>query len=136
MGCVFCGIVSGEVAAAHVYRDSHCLGFLDQRPLFPGHVLLVPLAHVETLPDLPPESVQPIFFAAQQLAKAVQQAMQAEGTFVAMNNTVSQSVPHLHIHIVPRRKGDGLKGFFWPRQQYRDERHKEEVRRAIATLLV
>jgi histidine triad (HIT) family protein len=136
MTCIFCRIVANELPAAVVYQDPHCLGFLDQRPLFPGHVLLVPRAHVETLTDLAVEEVAPLFTAAQRIATAVQQAMQAQGTFVAMNNTVSQSVPHLHVHIVPRSKGDGLKGFFWPRHQYRDERHKEEVRRAIAALLL
>ena len=136
MTCIFCRIVANELPAAVVYQDPHCLGFLDQRPLFPGNVLLVPRAHVETLTDLAVEEVAPLFTAAQRIATAVQQAMQAQGTFVAMNNTVSQSVPHLHVHIVPRSKGDGLKGFFWPRHQYRDERHKEEVRRAIAALLL
>ena len=136
MNCVFCRIIAGDLPAAIVYQGPQGVAFLDQRPLFPGHVLLVPRTHYETLPDLPQETVAHLFTAAQRIAAAVQQAMQAQGTFVAMNNTVSQSVPHLHIHIVPRTKGDGLKGFFWPRHQYRDERHTEEVRRAIAALLL
>src|SRR5688500_7833082 len=97
------------------------MAFLDLRPVFPGHVLLVPRDHHETLTDRPPALVQPLFTVAQQLAQAVQAAMDAHGTFVAMNNTVSQSVPHLHVHVVPRRRKDGLRGFFWPRQRYADD---------------
>jgi histidine triad (HIT) family protein len=117
-GCVFCDVVAGRTPAAEVYRDESCVGFLDHRPLFPGHVLLVPRRHAEVLTDLEPAEVGPFFRAAQRLAAAVEQGMDAEGTFVAMNNRISQSVPHLHVHIVPRRKGDGLKGFFWPRHAY------------------
>ena len=101
-----------------VYGDERCVAFLDNRPLFPGHVLLVPRAHVETLADLPDELVQPLFRSARLLARAVQDAFDAEGSFVAINNRVSQSVPHLHVHVVPRSKGDGLRGFFWPRTRY------------------
>jgi len=116
--CTFCEIVRGGIAA-HVAADTpDFLAFLDHRPLFPGHVLLVPRRHVPTLADLPADLVGPMFTLAQRLCVAVQTAMQAEGTFVAINNRVSQSVPHLHVHIVPRRKGDGLKGFFWPRRPY------------------
>ncbi|MFN7132760.1 MAG: HIT family protein [Myxococcales bacterium] len=132
MACVFCEIVAGRIAGAKVYEDAQVLAFLDHAPLFPGHVLLVPKAHHETLPDLPPELVQPLFAVAQRLASAVVAALGCEGTFVAMNNRVSQSVPHLHVHIVPRRKRDGLKGFFWPRHPYRDDAHREQVRAAIA----
>lgn len=106
--------------------------FLDHRPVFHGHVLLMPREHVETLGDLPPSLIGPLFTNAALLARAVQSAMEAEGTFVAINNTVSQSVPHLHAHIVPRKRGDGLRGFFWPRTKYRDDAHAESVRKAIA----
>ncbi len=113
--CLFCRIASGELPATIVYEDDNSVAFLDHRPLFPGHTLLVPREHVETLGELPAKLVGPYFEAAQLLARAVESAMEAEGTFVAMNNRVSQSVPHLHVHIVPRRRKDGLKGFFWPR---------------------
>lgn len=108
------------------------MAFLDHRPLFPGHVLLVPREHHELLTDLPADQVGPLFQTAQLLAQAVKTAMDADGTFIAINNGVSQSVPHLHVHIVPRKKGDGLKGFFWPRVAYRDAAHMEEVRARIA----
>jgi histidine triad (HIT) family protein len=117
-GCVFCGVVEGRVPALEVWREDLCVAFLDHRPLFAGHVLLVPRRHVRVLTDLEAEEVAPFFLAVQKLAAAVERGMEAEGTFVAINNTVSQSVPHLHAHIVPRRKGDGLKGFFWPRRKY------------------
>jgi histidine triad (HIT) family protein len=119
--CVFCKIVQGEVLTQVVFEDALCLAFLDHRPLFPGHVLLIPRLHFEVLSDLPADLVGPLFHNAQRLTTAVEQAMEAEGTFVALNNRVSQSVPHLHVHIVPRRKGDGLKGFFWPRHKYANE---------------
>lgn len=115
---MFCAIVSGEADAHVVWEDEHAVAFLDVRPLFPGHTLLVPRAHHETLPDLPVEDVGPLFETARRLATAVRDATGAEGTFVAMNNRVSQSVPHLHVHVVPRTKGDGLRGFFWPRTGY------------------
>ena len=126
-GCTFCAIVAGETPAHTVYGDAHTLAFLDVRPVFPGHVLLVPRDHHETLTDLPPALVEPLFTAARHLAGAVQAAMDAHGTFVAMNNTVSQSVPHLHVHVVPRRRKDGLRGFFWPRQRYAGEEEMEGV---------
>jgi histidine triad (HIT) family protein len=129
--CVFCSIVAGETPAFVVLDDDVVLGFLDTRPLFPGHVLLVPRDHHETLSDLPAELIGPVFERVQRMATAVQTAMDAKGTFVAMNNTVSQSVPHLHVHIVPRTKGDGLKGFFWPRTKYRDDAHATEVAAAV-----
>lgn len=131
MRCTFCEIVTGGRPAAVVYEDGACLAFLDHKPLFPGHVLLVPRRHVETLAELPDELLQPLFAAARMLSHAVVKAMEAEGSFVAMNNHVSQSVPHLHIHIVPRRKGDGLRGFFWPRQKYRDPEHMEQTRQKL-----
>jgi histidine triad (HIT) family protein len=129
--CLFCRIVSGEVPAIVVYEDDNSVAFLDHRPLFHGHTLLVPREHVETLGDLPASQVEQYFKAAQLLARAVESAMDAEGTFVAMNNRVSQSVPHLHVHIVPRRKKDGLKGFFWPRTKYKDEEEMKGVQRKI-----
>ena len=101
--------------------DEHAMAFLDVRPLFPGHTLLVPRDHVVTLPDLPPEQVEPFFARAQTLARAMLTVLGATGSFVAVNNIVSQSVPHLHVHVVPRTKGDGLKGFFWPRTRYGSE---------------
>jgi histidine triad (HIT) family protein len=130
-GCPFCAIVDGRSEALLVLEDEVSVAFLDHRPLFPGHCLLVPRAHHETLLDLPPPLVAPLFLAARLLARAVQEAMAAEGTFVALNNRVSQSVPHLHVHIVPRRFKDGLKGFFWPRQKYEST---EAMRRAQAAV--
>src|SRR5687767_9564538 len=108
------------------------MAFLDHRPLFPGHCLLVPRDHHETLGDVPPQLLAPFFSNAQLLARAVEPALGAEGTFVAMNNRVSQSVPHLHVHVVPRRKKDGLKGFFWPRTKYKNEEEMLEVKKLIA----
>jgi histidine triad (HIT) family protein len=133
--CLFCRIVSGEVAATLVYVDPNAIAFLDHRPLFHGHTLLVPREHYETLTDLPSTLIGPLFNAAQSLAGGVQHALDAEGTFVAMNNRVSQSVPHLHIHIVPRRRKDGLKGFFWPRTKYKDEAEMKAVAKKIASAL-
>lgn len=125
--CTFCRIVAGEAPAHVVLDDEVAVAFLDVRPLFPGHVLLVPREHVVTLPDLPAAEVGPLFTRAQRLADAMVQGLGAQGSFVAMNNTVSQSVPHLHVHVVPRTKGDGLKGFFWPRTKYESEAHAAEV---------
>ena len=133
--CLFCRIVSGELPAVIVYEDENSLAFLDHRPLFPGHTLLVPRDHVETLDELPLKLVGPYFEATQLLAHAVETAMDAEGTFVAMNNRVSQSVPHLHVHVVPRRRKDGLKGFFWPRTKYKGEEEMQEVREKISAAL-
>jgi histidine triad (HIT) family protein len=137
-GCTFCRIVSDGQAAHTVFEDDDVLAFLDHRPLFPGHTLLVPRAHHETLADLPSEAVPPLFLGARLLSRAVVEAMGAEGSFVAINNTVSQSVPHLHVHVVPRKKGDGLRGFFWPRQRYEGPEAMAEtqqrVRAAVARL--
>ena len=133
--CVFCRIIAGEIPAAIVFEDEETVAFLDAKPLFPGHTLVVPREHYQTLTDLPEDKVEPLFRRARNLAAAVESAMEAEGSFVAMNNHVSQSVPHLHVHVVPRRKGDGLRGFFWPRTKYRDDAHIEQVRRAIAERL-
>jgi histidine triad (HIT) family protein len=129
--CVFCSIVGGSVPAHVVLDDGPLLAFLDNRPLFPGHVLLVPRRHHETLLDLPADLHGPLLGAAQRIAGAVEKALQADGFFIAMNNRVSQSVPHLHVHVVPRRKKDGLKGFFWPRVPYKSDEHMALVREAI-----
>ncbi len=119
-GCVFCAIVAGDAEADRVLEDDAFVAFLDQRPVFKGHVLLVPREHIVTLPDLPAPLRDPFLAHAQLLATAVVDALGAQGSFVAMNNVVSQSVPHLHLHVVPRTKGDGLRGFFWPRHRYDD----------------
>jgi histidine triad (HIT) family protein len=119
--CLFCSIVAGATSAHVVLETQDMVGFLDHRPLFKGHVLLVPRDHVLTLPDLPASLRSPFLEAAQRLAQAMVDVLDAQGSFVAMNNTVSQSVPHLHLHVVPRTKGDGLRGFFWPRTKYADE---------------
>ncbi len=116
--CPFCRIVAGTEPAEIVWRDDVAVAFLDRRPLFPGHVLVVPAVHVATLVDLPGDLVGPLFSRVQAIAGALPRALGAQGTFVAVNNVVSQSVPHLHVHVVPRTKGDGLRGFFWPRRAY------------------
>jgi len=134
--CIFCKIISGETPANVVFEDEVAIAFLDHRPLFPGHCLLVPKDHFETLGDLPGELVGPFFKNVQLLARAVELALEAEGSFVAMNNRVSQSVPHLHVHIVPRRKKDGLKGFFWPRNKYEGEAQIIEAQKAIQAAIV
>jgi len=131
--CLFCRIVSGELPATIVYEDDDSVAFLDHRPLFHGHTLLVPRVHVETLGELPVSLVAPFFQAAQLLSLAIESALGAEGTFVAMNNRVSQSVPHLHVHVVPRRRKDGLKGFFWPRTKYKSDEEMLAVQKLIAT---
>jgi len=120
-GCLFCAIAAGDVDAHVVLDEPHVLAFLDHRPLFPGHTLLISREHHETLTDLPAEAIGPYFQVAQRLAAAVKDAMGAQGTFVAMNNIVSQSVPHLHVHVVPRVRKDGLRGFFWPRTKYESD---------------
>jgi len=136
--CTFCNIVRGSVACHKVFEDDISLAFLDHRPLFPGHCLFIVKEHIETLFDLPDSLVGAIFTNVRLLSRAVLQGMKAEGVFVAINNVVSQSVPHFHVHIVPRRKGDGLKGFFWPRRAYKDAQEIEAtlqaLRSAIASL--
>ena len=138
MKCPFCGIITKETNSSIVFEDKISTAFLDHRPLFPGHCLLVPKSHVETLSDLPTELVGPFFKNVQLVTRAVELALEAEGSFVAMNNRVSQSVPHLHVHVVPRRKKDGLKGFFWPRNKYEDETQivatQKAIQAAIATI--
>ncbi len=133
--CLFCRIVAGEVEATVVASTDTTLAFLDHRPLFEGHTLVVPRAHVPTLRDLPPDLVGPYFAEVQRVAVAVQDGLGADGTFVAGNNVVSQSVPHLHVHVVPRVRKDGLRGFFWPRTRYADAARMEEVAAAIRTVL-
>lgn len=133
--CLFCRIVSGDLASVIVFEDENTLAFLDHRPLFPGHTLLIPRKHFETLGDLPVTQVGPLFKNAQLLSRAVELALEAEGSFVAMNNRVSQSVPHLHVHIVPRRRKDGLKGFFWPRTKYKSDDELQLVKEKIAIAL-
>ena len=135
MTCLFCGIINGEVNASVVFQDEISLAFLDHRPLFPGHCLLVPKTHYETLSDLPENLVGPFFKNVQLLTRAVEAALQAEGSFVAMNNRVSQSVPHLHVHVVPRKRKDGLKGFFWPRNKYGNEVEIAEVQKLIKSAI-
>ena len=136
--CKFCRIISGELPASIVLDDEFCVAFLDQRPLFHGHCLLVPRVHYETLMDLPDSFTGQLFSEAKILCRAIEESMSAEGTFVAINNRISQSVPHLHVHVVPRKKGDGLRGFFWPRQRYADQvemlKVAEKIRAALALL--
>ena len=129
--CVFCKIADGRLPGSVVYQDADFLAFLDSYPLFPGHVLLCPRNHYETLLDLPQNLSGAALMKTQLIARAVESSMSAEGTFVAVNNRVSQTVPHLHIHIVPRRRKDGLRGFFWPRQRYENDKERETVRQAI-----
>jgi histidine triad (HIT) family protein len=117
-GCKFCQIIAGEIPAHFVLDTDEVVGFLDHRPLFPGHTLVLPRDHVETLADLEEKRVGPFFREVQRVEAAVRTAMEAQGSFVAENNVVSQSVPHLHVHVVPRRRKDGLRGFFWPRTKY------------------
>jgi histidine triad (HIT) family protein len=125
--CRFCQIVAGDESAHLVFEDEVSMGFLDNRPLFHGHTLLVPRDHHETLADLPAELVGPLFATAQRLSVAVPGAMEKPGSFVALNNVVSQSVAHLHVHVVPRERKDGLRGFFWPRTKYESEAQMREV---------
>jgi histidine triad (HIT) family protein len=134
-GCVFCAIAAGDVPASMVLRDDDVAAFLDARPVFKGHVLVVPRAHVPTLSDMPADALGTLFAAVQRVARAVEAGLGADGTFVAMNNKVSQSVPHLHVHVVPRKRKDGLRGFFWPRVTYADDAEREafaaKIRAAI-----
>ena len=135
MDCVFCSIVSGETPADVVLDEPELLAFLDRRPVFKGHVLLVPRQHVDTLLDLPADLHATLLGAAQRLAAAAVEGLGAQGSFVAVNNVVSQSVPHLHVHVVPRTKGDGLRGFFWPRTRYASEQESREYAARIAGAL-
>jgi histidine triad (HIT) family protein len=130
-GCAFCSIVRHESESYVVFEDDSSIAFLDRRPLFPGHTLLVTKTHHETLADLPHDLITPLFTSMQLVTAAVVEATGAEGSFVAINNRISQSVSHLHIHIVPRKKNDGLKGFFWPRHPYKDKAAILETQRAV-----
>ena len=133
--CKFCQIAAGNIKAAIVFEDSISVAFLDEKPLFAGHCLLITRDHYRTFLDLPRDLIDPLFLKAQHLAEAVQNGMKAEGTFMAINNTVSQSVPHFHMHVVPRRKGDGLRGFFWPRRRYQTEEELLAVQKTLSSLL-
>jgi len=133
--CTFCDIVAGRASAACVYQDAEVYAFLDRRPVKKGHVLLVPRAHCSVLADLPAKALAGYFSVAQRLCAAVEQGLDAEGSFVGINNRVSQSVPHLHTHVIPRRRGDGLRGFFWPRTVYASSEEAEDFRARIAQAL-
>lgn len=133
--CVFCRIIAGELPAEIVLDEASVVAFLDHRPLFPGHVLVVPRDHHETLAELPATEVEPLFAQVRRLSRIVPEVLGATGSFVANNNIVSQSVPHLHVHVVPRRFKDGLRGFFWPRVDYDDEAHRHEVADRLRTAL-
>ncbi len=134
-GCLFCRVVAGDEAAHIVWDTTETVGFLDIRPVFKGHVLVVPRVHVDTFTELPDDLVAPFFTAGRRIAAAMIEALGAQGSFVAMNNVVSQSVPHLHIHVVPRTKGDGLRGFFWPRTRYADDAEAREYAERLGRVL-
>ncbi len=133
--CVFCAIAEGTTPATKVLDEPKVLAFLDVSPVFPGHVLLIPRAHHPTLVDLPTELVTDLFIAAQRVSIAVQAALHADGTWVSMNNVVSQSVPHLHVHVIPRKRKDGLRGFYWPRQKYVSTDEMVALAETIAALV-
>ncbi|MBB1509327.1 HIT family protein [Tessaracoccus sp. MC1756] len=133
---IVCGLAAGQIEAEVVYRDEGVIAFLDHRPVFKGHVLVCPVKHVETLLELPGDEIAPLFAAVQRVARAVVEALGAQGSFTAINTVVSQSVPHLHVHVVPRTKGDGLRGFFWPRTKYAEgeaAQYAERLRAALTT---
>jgi histidine triad (HIT) family protein len=132
---VFCKIIARDVDACHVYEDEHVSVFLDNTPLFPGHCLVCPKQHHELMTDLPQNLLVPVFSVAQLIGRALERGLGAEGSFIAVNNRVSQSVPHLHVHVIPRRRGDGMKGFFWPRRPYRDRDDMLRTQQAIESAL-
>jgi histidine triad (HIT) family protein len=134
-GCTFCRIVAGDLPAFVVLDEPDVLAFLDVRPVFEGHTLVVPRRHRDTLLDLPPDEVPVLFGAAQRLAAAMVDGLGAQGSWVSVNNVVSQSVPHLHVHVVPRTKGDGLRGFFWPRRKYASDAAAAEIAARLAQAL-
>lgn len=134
-GCLFCSIIAGTTAGVFVASNDVAVAFLDVRPVFKGHVLVAPRAHVETLGDLPAPTIAPLFTFVREVAVAVETGLGAGGTFVAMNNRVSQSVPHLHVHVVPRTRGDGLRGFFWPRTKYASDAETEEYAAKITAAM-
>jgi histidine triad (HIT) family protein len=129
--CVFCRIVRGEVQARTIHEDERTIVFLDSGPLFPGHCLVCPKDHYDTLLDVPGDLLEPLFSTAKLMAAAVERGLGAQGSFMAINNRISQSVPHLHVHVVPRRRQDGLKGFFWPRRPYKDEAEAAATQKAL-----
>ena len=131
---VVCGVVAGAVDAHIVHRDDTVIAFLDHRPVFKGHVLVCPITHVDTLLDLPAELISPLFGVVQRVANAMEEALGAQGSFTAINTVVSQSVPHLHVHVVPRTRGDGLRGFFWPRTRYAETEAAEYAARLRSAL--
>jgi histidine triad (HIT) family protein len=133
--CIFCRISSGEIPAETVYEDTATIVFLDSSPLFPGHALVCPRQHFDTLMDVPPEMLNPLFSTAQRIARAVEAGLGAEGSLIAINNKVSQSVPHLHVHVIPRRRKDGLKGFFWPRKPYGSPEEMKQAADALRSAL-
>lgn len=135
MSCIFCEIARGKIPGQIVFEDDASLAFLDNRPLFPGHCLLIPKEHVEVFSDLRPERVGPLFQNAKLLSRAIETGLGADGSFIAINNRISQSVPHLHVHVVPRRKKDGLKGFFWPRNPYKSDQESAEVQRKLKSAI-
>ncbi|WP_042364791.1 HIT family protein [Streptacidiphilus neutrinimicus] len=135
MECLFCAVAAGEVEAPTVYADDQVVAFLDHRPLFHGHVLVIPRRHVPTLTDLRPEEVGPYFERVRRMTAAVERGMAAKGSFVATNSRVSQSVPHLHVHVVPRNPKDGLRGFFWPRTRYASPEEAAETAARIRQAL-
>jgi len=134
-GCGFCDVLEGRVEVVVVSSTDHTLAFLDRSPVFYGHTLVIPREHHETLSDLPGALLEPLFAEVQRISRAVERGLGAAGSFVAMNNRVSQSVPHLHVHVVPRNRKDGLRGFFWPRLRYRDDAHMAEVAEALREAL-
>jgi histidine triad (HIT) family protein len=133
--CQFCGIAAGTVPAHVVLSDNVAVAFLDARPVFKGHVLVAPRAHYVTLADLPADLVGPLFLRVQRVSAAMPAALGAQGSFVGENNVVSQSVPHLHVHVVPRTRGDGLRGFFWPRTRYADDDEAADYARRLRKVL-
>lgn len=134
-GCVFCAVISGDTPAFGVAESADAVAFLDTRPVFAGHVLVVPRVHLETLEDLPDALLAPLYGLVREVAAAVRTGLGAQGAFVATNNRVSQSVPHLHVHVIPRTKGDGLRGFFWPRRRYADDAEAADLAARIAAAL-
>jgi histidine triad (HIT) family protein len=133
--CVFCAIVRGEIPTSFVLRSEEVCAFLDSRPVFKGHVLVVPAAHVDDFHTLPAAAMAPFWTAVQRVSRAVEAGLQAQGTFIGVNNKISQSVPHLHAHVVPRSKGDGLRGFFWPRTKYESDAEREGYASRIVAAL-
>jgi len=133
--CIFCKIVAGQIKAQTVYEDDHVIAFLDTAPIFPGHTLVAPKQHYLTMMDLPPQMLQPLFSVAQTICRAVEKGLDAHGSFVAINNKISQSVPHLHVHVIPRKAKDGMKGFFWPRRPYKDQDEMTATASAIRSAI-